>query len=94
MEELKQEDPLTLVNAESENDQNECRLCKFVFAFALVGALLVIVFTYFFKLHTPPAIEPLPQEQIHPVSDTEWQSRILELKNTAGGKSPATSTPL
>lgn len=93
MEEFTQEDPLVLKNNEPENDQSECRLCKFVFAFALIGALMVIVFTYFFKLHTPPAIEPLPQEQVHPVSDTEWQSRILELKNTASGKSPTTSTP-
>ena len=94
MEELKQEDPLITANSQSEDEESECRMCKFVFAFALAGVLLVIVFTYFFKLHTPPAIEALPQEQVHPVSNEEWETRILELKRTVNGESAASGTQL
>lgn len=93
MEEPKQKDPFIVSDMELDND-GECTMCKFVFAFALIGVFLVIIFTYFFKLHTTPSVEPLPQAEVRPVSDAEWQTRILELKRTANGERPATSTKL
>lgn len=94
MKELEQEDPI--IEAQKVTtptvDEDECVMCKFVLIFALVGVFLVIVFTYFFKLHTPPSIAPLPEEEVRPVSDAEWQLRISELKRTANGERPATST--
>lgn len=92
MEELKQEDLSVPTSVNIENDEGECRMCKFVLVFAFVGVFLVILFTYFFKLHTPPSIEPLPQAEVRPVSDAEWQARVLELKRTMGGNASASNT--
>ena len=91
MEEPKQEGAMIANDIELENVEGECRMCKIVFFFAFIAVFLVIIFTYFFKLHTPPAIEPLPPEQVHPVSGAEWQTRILELKRTADGNTATSS---
>ena len=74
-----------------KKEQEECMMCNFVFAFAFSAAFLVIVFTYFFKLNTTPAIEPLPVGSTNPVSLNEWQEHIAELKNTADGNMPTTT---
>lgn len=94
MEELEQEESSMSKDVDLENDEGECRMCKFVLAFAFVGVFFVILFTYFFKLHTPPSIEPLPQAEVRPVSDSEWQARVLELKRTMNGNKLASSTNL
>lgn len=92
MKELKQEDSLILTDVNVENTESECRMCKFVLVFAFIGVFFVILFTYFFKLHTPPSIEPLPQAEVRPVSDAEWQTRVLELKRTMEGNTSASNT--
>lgn len=92
MKELEQEDVVITDAVDPKDDEGECRMCKFIFFFAFALIFLTIIFTYFFKLHASSSIQPLPQEQVHPVSDTEWQARILELKNTAEGNTSASST--
>ena len=94
MKEQKQEHPLVTNNAPEEDDGDDCRMCKFVFAFALTAAFFVIVFTYFFKLRTAPSIEPLPPAQVRPVDDAQWQMRILELEKTMHVGTASSTTPL
>ncbi len=48
MEELKQKDPY-IKDIDLKNDENECQMCKFVFASALIGVFFVIIFTHFLK---------------------------------------------
>lgn len=73
--------------------KGDCPMCRFVLIFAFVVMLLVITFTFFFKMDPGRTVNtPLSAEKALPMSPEEWNDRIVDL-GTIIHPELASSTP-
>ena len=76
--------------------KDECVMCRFVLIFAFIVLLLVLTFTFFFRMENSSkvgAIKPTPPEEVPLPTVEEYNARIMELGHTMGYQLPPPVIP-
>ncbi len=67
--------------------KDECVMCRFVLIFAFIVLLLVLTFTFFFRMENAPTVEPptrIPRAETPLPTNEESNARIMELGQILG----------
>ena len=67
--------------------KDECVMCRFVLIFAFIVLLLVLTFTFFFRMENAPTVEPptrIPKAETPLPTNEESNARIMELGQILG----------
>ncbi len=70
---------------EAVKPKKKCTMCKFILIFAFIVLLLVLTFTFFFRVENPTSnkkFAPVSTEEVTLPSSEEWGSRITDLGQT------------
>lgn len=68
-----------LEHGDMNKKKEECLMCKFVLIFAFTVLLLVLAFTFYYRLPPPPPLEPLSPELSPPVDPMEYRQQLLDV---------------